>query len=204
MRIGLTGSIAAGKSTVSGRLSELGAHILDADKIAREIVEPGTEGLKKITDAFGTGVLLPDGSLDRKKLAGIVFENETHLAVLNSITHPLVIDTMRKRSESIEQADKTAVVVWDMPLLIECGACSETDAVWLVAADRETRILRVMERDRCTREHALLRMAAQMPQEEKMQYADVVLFNDTTLAELNAAVDRAYGLIAEKTGQTPA
>ncbi|MBQ3201443.1 MAG: dephospho-CoA kinase, partial [Clostridia bacterium] len=98
MRIGLTGSIASGKSTVSKRLLALGAHVLDADRIAREVVEPGTEGLSRIVSAFGKEFLFPDGSLDRKKLAARVFGNDAALGVLNGITHPLVIDTMRSRS----------------------------------------------------------------------------------------------------------
>ncbi|MBE5785246.1 MAG: dephospho-CoA kinase [Clostridiales bacterium] len=192
MRIGLTGSIAAGKSTVSRRLSDLGAHILDADRIAREVVEPGTEGLSCIVSAFGKNMLLPDGSLNRKALANRVFVDEEALKVLNSITHPLVIETMRNRSDALEKADKNAPVIWDMPLLIECGAYREMDAVWLVAAERETRIARVMARDNCTREHALLRMAAQMPQEEKLCYANTVFYNDGSLDALHISVDNAF------------
>ncbi len=198
MRIGLTGSIASGKSTVSKRLLALGAHVLDADRIAREVVEPGTEGLSRIVSAFGKEVLLPDGSLDRKKLAARVFGNDAALGVLNGITHPLVIDTMRSRSDELEKTDQKAVVIWDMPLLIECGAYREMDLVWLVAADREVRIARVMVRDNCTREHALLRMAAQMPQEDKLSYADTVIFNDGSMEELHVQVDRAYQRLFEE------
>ncbi len=192
MRIGLTGSIAAGKSTVSKRLLDLGAHVLDADRIAREVVEPGTEGLLHIVSAFGKEMLSADGRLDRKKLAGRVFGDEAALKTLNAITHPLVLNTMRIRSDLLENSGKQVVVIWDMPLLIECGAYREMDAVWLVAADRDTRIARIMVRDNCTREHAILRMAAQMPQEEKLIYADAVFFNDGSIEELYDAVDRAF------------
>ena len=134
MRIGLTGSIAAGKSTVSKHLCELGAHVLDADLIAREIVEPGTKGLSMLRDAFGEEVITPNGALDRAAMAARVFGDPAALKTLNAITHPLVVARMAELSDLWEAQHPTDVIVWDMALLIECGAWERMDAVWLITA----------------------------------------------------------------------
>ncbi len=192
MLIGLTGSIAAGKSTVAGRLSTLGAYVLDADAVAREVVEPGTDGLARLCAAFGREILSEDGTLDRKRLAGRVFSDPEARGILNGITHPLVVGFMEERAKAWLAKTPGGIAVWDMPLLIECGAWKKVDAVWLVTAEDEARLARMMARDGCTREHALLRMAAQMPQAEKARYADVVIPNDGDEAALLTRVDACY------------
>lgn len=192
MRIGLTGSIAAGKSTVSKHLCELGAHVLDADFIAREIVEPGTKGLSMLRDAFGEEVITPSGALDRAAMAARVFGDPAALKTLNAITHPLVVARMAELSDLWEAQHPTDVIVWDMALLIECGAWERMDAVWLITAPETIRLARVMQRDGCTRTQALARMAAQMPEMEKRRYATEVIVNDSDEAALFQQVDRCY------------
>ena len=192
MRIGLTGSIAAGKSTVSKRLAALGAHVLDADIVAREIVEPGTQGLFLLTEAFGPEILTPGGALNRGALAARVFGDAAALKTLNAITHPLVVARMEELSVEWAAEHPKDVVVWDMALLIECGAWERMDAIWLVTANEETRLARIMARDGCTREHALARMASQMPQGEKLRYASVVISNDGDETALYQQVDACY------------
>lgn len=192
MRIGLTGSIAAGKSTVSKRLCALGAHVLDADLVAREIVEPGTRGLSLLAETFGPEILTPDGALNRAALAARAFGDSDALKTLNAITHPLVVARMAELSDAWQAEHPKGVVVWDMALLIECGAWKRMDAIWLVTAAQETRLARIMARDGCTRAHALARMAAQMPEAEKRRYATVVIPNDGDEMALFQRVDACY------------
>ena len=192
MLIGLTGSIGAGKSTVAARLKALGAYVIDADEIAREVSSYGSEGLTVIVSAFGEGVLQADGTLDRKKLAAIVFAEDEKRLALNAILHPRILNVMRERAAGVLAAEKNAVVVYDMPLLIETGEYMHVGSVWLVIAGDETRIARVMARDACTKEEALRRIAAQMPQEEKRAYAHEIIDNSGNLNALYARVDALY------------
>ena len=192
MLIGLTGSIGAGKSTVAARLKALGAYVIDADEIAREVSSYGSEGLTAIVSGFGEGVLQVNGTLDRKKLAAIVFAEDEKRLALNAILHPRILNAMRERAAGVLAADKNAVVVYDMRLLIETGEYMHVDSVWLVIACDETRIARVMARDACTKEEALRRIAAQMPQEEKRAYAHEIIDNSGDLNALYARVDALY------------
>ena len=147
MRIGLTGGIAAGKSMVSELLAKLGAWILDADAISREVVEPGTEGLKAVAAEFGEKVLLPDGTLDRKALGAEVFGDAKKLERLNGILHPIIKAEMLKRAAEIEEQHPEDIVIFDVPLLIESGWQDVADEVWLVSAPIEQRIRRIAMRD---------------------------------------------------------
>jgi len=192
MLIGLTGSIGSGKTTVAKRLHERGAYVLDADKFAHAETSRGTKGLEEIAAAFGAEVLSPDGSLDRGKLASIVFKNEEKRFLLNAILHPRILNAMRVHAANISQNDKNAVVVYDMPLLIETGEYKKVDRIWLVTADDETRAKRIMARDNCSKEAALSRIAAQMPQAEKLAYADAVIENSDGLNALHERVDALY------------
>ncbi len=192
MLIGLTGSIGAGKSTVAARLRAHGAYVIDADEIAREVSSYGSEGLTAIVSGFGEGVLQVNGTLDRKKLAAIVFAEDEKRLALNAILHPRILNAMRERAVGVLAADKNAVVIYDMPLLIETGEYMHVDSVWLVIASDETRIARVMARDACTKEEALRRIAAQMPQEEKRAYAHEIIDNSGDLNALYARVDALY------------
>ena len=177
MRIGLTGGIAAGKSLVSDTLAELGAWILDADAISREVVEPGTAGLKAVAEEFGEGILHPDGSLNRAALAAEVFADAPKRQRLNSILHPIIKAEMLSRGEAIERQHPDDMIVFDVPLLIESGWQDVAEEVWLVTAPLEQRIKRIALRDGLDREQAVQRIASQMPDEEKAKYANIIINN---------------------------
>jgi dephospho-CoA kinase len=188
LRIGLTGGIGSGKSTASALLAERGAVVVDADRIAREVVEPGTPGLAAVADAFGDGVLRPDGSLDRPALAAIVFTDEDARRRLDGIVHPLV----RARSAEIVGAlAPDAVVVNDVPLLVETGQAGSYDVVLVIEADAETRVARLVQRG-LSEDDARARIAAQATDEQRRAVADVVLDNSGTPGELGAQVDRFW------------
>ncbi len=188
LRIGLTGGIGSGKSTVSSLLAARGAVVVDADVIARAVVEPGTPGLAAVVDAFGTGVLTHEGSLDRPALAAVVFADPDARARLDAIVHPLV----RARSQELAAGlAPDAVVVNDVPLLVETGQARSYDVVLVVEADAETRVARLVQRG-LTASDAKARMAAQATDEERRAVADVVLDNSGTPAELEAQVERFW------------
>lgn len=186
LKIGLTGGIASGKSVVASRLRGLGAVLVDADALAREVVEPGTPGLARVVEAFGADMLSPDGGLDRARLGELVFGDPDSLAVLNGIVHPLV----RERAAAmIDAAPGGAVVVQDIPLLVETGQGSNFHLVLVVDAPDEVRVRRMVEQRKMTEEQARSRMAAQASREDRLAAADVVLDNSGSVEELNAAVD---------------
>ncbi|MFF8636387.1 dephospho-CoA kinase [Streptomyces pilosus] len=181
LTVGLTGGIGAGKSEVSRLLVECGAVLVDADRIAREVVEPGTPGLAAVVDAFGEDVLAADGSLDRPRLGAIVFADADKLAVLNSIVHPLV----GARSRELEEAAaEDAVVVHDVPLLTENGLAPLYDLVIVVDAGPATQLERLVGRRGMSEEDARARMAAQATREQRRAIADIVIDNDVPLDEL--------------------
>ncbi|MGW1067228.1 dephospho-CoA kinase [Streptomyces aureus] len=185
LKVGLTGGIGAGKSEVSRLLVEHGAVLIDADRIAREVVAPGTPGLAAVVDAFGEDVLAPDGSLDRPRLGSIVFADPQRLAVLNSIVHPLV----GHRSRALEEAaPKDAVVVHDVPLLTENGLAALYDLVVVVDARPETQLDRLVRLRGMTEEDARARMAAQASRDERLAIADIVIDNDVPLERLELRV----------------
>jgi dephospho-CoA kinase len=188
LRIGLTGGIGSGKSTVSGLLAARGAVVIDADRIAREVVEPGTPGLAAVVEAFGEQALRPDGSLDRAALAAIVFADPAARGRLDGIVHPLV----RARSAELAAAvPDDAVVVHDVPLLVETGQTASYDVVLVVQADPEVRVRRLVRRG-LSEDDARARIAAQATDEQRRAVADVVLDNDGTEEELAAQVDRFW------------
>ncbi|MFE9766416.1 dephospho-CoA kinase [Streptomyces sp. NPDC005808] len=189
LKVGLTGGIGAGKSEVSRLLVEQGAVLVDADRIAREVVAPGTPGLAAVVDAFGEGVLAPDGSLDRPKLGSIVFADPEKLAVLNSIVHPLV----GARSRELEDAaSEDAVVVHDVPLLAENGLAALYDLVIVVDASPGTQLDRLIRLRGMTEADARARMAAQATREKRLEIADVVIDNDVPLPELERRVREVW------------
>lgn len=189
LSVGLTGGIGAGKSEVSRLLMEHGAVLIDADRIAREVVAPGTPGLAAVVEAFGPDVLAGDGSLDRPKLGSIVFADPDKLAVLNSIVHPLVGARSRELEES---AAEDAVVVHDVPLLAENGLAPLYDLVIVVDAAPETQLDRLVRLRGMTEEDARARMAAQATREKRREIADVVIDNDVPLEELRERVDQVW------------
>ncbi len=193
LRVGLTGGIGAGKSEVSRRLAALGAVVIDADRAAREVVEPGTPGLDRIAAAFGPDVLRPDGSLDRARLAAIVFADGAARARLNAIVHPLVHEWMRAAEAAAVQAGAGApggdglVVVHDVPLLAEGGEgrSAEFDLVIVVDVPPDVQVERLAGQRGMSREQARARMAAQASREARLGVADIVIDNSGSLADLD-------------------
>lgn len=190
---GITGGIATGKSTVSAMLRKRGAVIVDADLLAREVVKPGSEGLEAIRRKFGDAYLHPDGTLNREKLAALVFSDEKAREQLNAITHPLIRQKMDEQVRSALQADPLAVVVMDVPLLIESMVkenLRRVDKVILVYVPEPVQLKRLMRRNGLSREEAESRIRSQMPIEEKRAYADFLIDNSGTLAETEEQVER--------------
>ncbi|MFD0688472.1 dephospho-CoA kinase [Actinomadura fibrosa] len=189
LKVGLTGGIGSGKSEVSARLAERGAVVIDADRIAREVVEPGTPGLAAVVAEFGEDVLLPSGGLDREKVGSIVFADRDRLAALNAIVHPLVGERMQ---ELMDAAPEDAIVVYDVPLLAENGLASMYDAVVVVDAPEETQLDRLTSRRGMAEEDARARMANQASRAERRAIATHVLDNSGTLDDLKAQVDALW------------
>ncbi|NPV89690.1 MAG: dephospho-CoA kinase [Firmicutes bacterium] len=186
--IGLTGGIASGKSTVSQYLRELGAHIIDADIVARQIVEPGEPAWRDIIEYFGPEVKSPDGRIDRVRLGEKVFADPASREALNRMTHPRVHQRTLEMIDEIRRGDPEGVVVLDVPLLIESGMVPMVDEVWLVAVDAETQVDRLVRRDPLNKEQAALRVRSQMSLEEKKRYATRIIDNQGTAEEARAQV----------------
>ena len=188
--VGLTGGIAAGKSTVSATLAELGAEIIDADLIARQVVMPGERAWHKLREHFGPGVFRPDGQVDRERLAEVVFADKAKLTVLNEITHP---DIFARVAERLERShDREVVVVIDAALLIETGLADRVDVVVVVdAGDEEEQVRRLVATGMGERD-ARARVAAQLPAEQRLARADLVVENHGSLDELTARVEEVW------------
>ncbi|MET7684914.1 dephospho-CoA kinase [Streptomyces sp. NPDC005423] len=198
LTVGLTGGIGAGKSEVSRLLVANGAVLIDADRIAREVVAPGTPGLASVVEAFGPDVLAADGSLDRPKLGAVVFADPEKLAALNAIVHPLV----GRRSRELEAAaPEDAVVVHDVPLLAENALAPLYDLVIVVDASPETQLDRLVRLRGMTEEDARARMAAQATREKRLSVADIVIDNDVPLEVLERRVQDIWdGLVRRAHG----
>jgi dephospho-CoA kinase len=192
LRVGLTGGIGSGKSAVAARLAALGAVVLDGDKAARAVVEPGMPGLAQIADAFGPGVLRGDGSLDRAKLAGIVFADDDARATLNAITHPLIHQHLSAAEAAAVSAGGTGtVVVHDIPLLAEGQRASDFDVVVVVDVPAEVQVARLGARG-MAEDQARARMAAQATREQRLAIADIVIDNSGSLEELDRRVGEVW------------
>ena len=189
---GLTGGLATGKSTVSRLFQDCGAVLIDADVLARSVVEPGKPAWRDIVRTYGKDVLRPDRSLNRPALAKIVFRNPAKLKRLNAIVHPRVAREQARLTREIAGKDPHAVILYDAPLLIEAGAHRRMDRIIVVYTDRTTQLARLRKRDHLTRAEALRRIRSQMPLAEKIRLADYVI--DGTLAprQLRHAVARIY------------
>jgi len=192
MNIGLTGGIATGKSTVAKLLTERGANLIDLDKIAREVVEPGQPALHAIAERFGQAVLQPDGSLDRKKLGAVVFSDLEERKALEAITHPAIRAVMKERMTRYEAEEPDRLVVVDVPLLFESKLESYFEQVMVVYVPRETQLRRLIERDALTPEEAEKRLAAQMDIEEKKRRADILIHNTGTPEDTDRQIDRFW------------
>lgn len=190
--VGLTGGIGSGKSEVGRRLAALGAVLVDADAIAREVVAPGTPGLQQIVDEFGESVLGPDGALDRERMAAVVFADDDARQRLNAIVHPLVGAAMVQRTVRAGEHDSNAVVVNDVPLLAEGGLRDRYDVVVVVDVDPEIQLRRLVDVRGMTATHAKARMAVQAAREQRLAVADIVIDNSGDLATLDQRVQEVW------------
>ena len=200
--IGLTGGIASGKSIVSKRLAELGAVVVDADVLAREVVEPGTRGLAEIAAHFGKRVLRADGSLNRAALGAIVFADPAERLALNAITHPAVWARAHELFATAVEHDPNAIIVYDVPLLVEAAEDRDMsfDTVVVVNASSETRIQRLIEQRGMAREEAIHRLNSQATDAERLAIADVVIENDGPLEETLHRVDEFWDQVRGNRG----
>ena len=190
-KIGLTGGIASGKSTVLTYFKDKGIPYIDADIVAREVVEPGTEGLKAIVDTFGSHVLQDDGTLNREALGAIVFHNEEKRQLLNSCLKTHIHNRIMELTSQYEQGN-TPILIYDIPLLIEGEWYTMMDEVWLVYVNEMTQIERLMSRNGYTREDALARINSQMRLDDKRAYADIIVDNNGTPHDLTVQLNTIW------------
>lgn len=190
--VGLTGGIASGKSTVSNKLRDLGAYVIDADLLAREIVRKGQPAWHKIVDYFGVEVLLPSGEINRKLLGNIVFHNSQARHYLNQVTHPAILAKAAEEIHRVKEAGKAPLIVLDAALLIEAKADKLVDQIWLVYCRLATQLERLMARDNLTYEQAMARISSQMPLEEKLRYAHEVINTEGSLRETMEQVEKLW------------
>lgn len=201
--IGLTGGIASGKSTVARMLEEKGALLLDADFIAREVVLPGKPAWREIRDWLGPSITGPGGAIDRARLGKLIFSDPAARQRLNGIVHPRVMETFITRTEEIRRRHPDAVVVYDVPLLIEAKMDRMVDLVVLVYAAEEIQLARLQSRDKLTAAEALSRLRAQMPLAEKRAYADVIIDNSGSLAETRRQLESFWKNLRLRSGNSP-
>jgi dephospho-CoA kinase len=200
LKVGLTGGIGSGKSEVTRRLAALGAYVVDADVLAREVVEPGTPGLAAVAAEFGAEVLRPDGSLDRDRLGAIVFADPAARARLNAIVHPLV---GAATAERFAAAPADAIVVHDVPLLVEVGLAAAYDVVLVVAATPGTQGSRLVRARGMSADEARSRIAAQAPLADKLAVADFVITNDGSLDDLDRQVQAVWLALQDRLRTRP-
>lgn len=197
MVIGLTGGIATGKSTISSILKELGAYIVDADIIARSVVQKGEKAYNEIVQHFGRKILMPNGEINRKKLGHIVFSDSEKLKLLNQITHPEIIGRIKDKVEEYKDVGAKVIVI-DAAILIEVGLDWYCDSIWLVSVDKETQIRRLMERDKFAYSDALNRINSQYANEKKSQFADVIIDNNEPIEEVKKKVKELWNIIIQR------
>ena len=201
LKVGLTGGIGAGKSEVSRRLASYGALVIDADQIAREVVEPGTPGLAQVVGRFGTGVLAPDGTLDRQRLGEIVFGDDELRAKLNSVIHPLVGARLRELEQG---ADADAILVEDVPLIAENDLADFYDMVVVVDVPPRLQEERLVRDRGMTPDQVAVRMAAQASREQRLAIAGIVVDNSGSLAELDREVGELWAELSRRARSSPA
>ncbi|MBA7667564.1 Dephospho-CoA kinase [subsurface metagenome] len=189
--IGLTGGIGSGKSTVSGFLAELGAVIIDADKVGHEALKPDTEVWREVVAAFGRQILTLDGDINREKLGEIVFRNPESLSKLNQIMHPRMYDMVKAQLEGYRKQG-VGVVVLEAPLLIEANWTSLVDEVWVTVASESTVLRRLKEKFGLSEPESLARIHSQLTSEERVKHADVIINTDCALGELKAKVEELW------------
>lgn len=194
MVIGLTGGIACGKSTVSAKLKELGAAVIDADLLARDVVRKGEIAYNKIVRCFGEDILLPRGEIDRKRLGSIVFSDKEKLELLNSITHPEIISRLKEKIRELK-SEGVKVIVVDAAILIEVGLHKYVDSVWVVTVDRETQVKRLINRDKFDYREAENRINSQFTNEVREKYADVIIDNNKPIEEVGKKLEELWNNI---------
>ena len=192
LRVGLTGSIAVGKSFVASVFEELGAHVLDADQTAREVVMPGSLGLKAVVKAFGEEILNADGTLNRKQLGAVVFADESQRQRLNHILHPFIIARQDEILNEWEAKDPHGIGIVDAALMIESGGYKRFDKLIVVHCRPEVQLERLMLRDELSRDEALRRIESQMPQEEKQKFADYLIDTSDGFDLTRAQTENVY------------
>lgn len=202
--VGLTGGVASGKSLVAAELKRLGARIIDADVISREIVEPGQPAYREIASVFGKGVIRLDGTIDRKALGSLVFSDPEKRKILDKITHPRIIEKIGLEIKALRARGGDPLIVVDAALLIEVGLHKEMSKVIVVYADEEKRIQRTINRDRLSEKEARERIDAQMPLPEKLKYADFVIENNGSVEATLKSVKELYGELTGAKGPGPA
>lgn len=190
--IGLTGGIASGKSVVAARLGERGAVVIDADRLAREVVEPGTPALARIAEVFGPDVVAADGTLDRAALGALIFAAPEKREALNAITHPAISDRSHELFAAAGAADPEAIIVYDVPLLVESGRVDEFDRIVVVNASTETRVARMIELRGMTRDEAVHRLNSQATNTERLAIADIVIDANGTLEQTLEQADAVW------------
>ncbi len=196
--VGLTGGLATGKSAVARLFQDCGAVVLDADVLARQLVEPGTPAWRDIVRAFGKQVLSPDRSLDRHALAKIVFRNRAKLKKLNAIVHPRVAREQTRLTREIARKAPDAVILYDAPVLIEAGAHKRMDKIVVVSADQETQIKRLRNRNHLSRTEALRRVRSQLPLAQKVKLADYVIDGTLSFEQTKNEVQGIYAELQQR------
>jgi dephospho-CoA kinase len=190
--IGLTGGIGSGKTTAAAILAELGAAVIDADKVGHAVYAPGTTGWRRVVDAFGTAIIAPDGSVDRKRLGSIVFADQPRLEQLNAIVHPLIAEAIHTQIAERRTADSQTPIVVEAAVLLEANWQTLVDEVWLVVASPSAVIERVENQRGLSRAAIEARIASQLSDTERRSRADVVIDNSGSLAQLRAQLERLW------------
>jgi dephospho-CoA kinase len=199
--VGLTGGIASGKSLVTRVLRDLGAHIIDADKIVHELLGPDQDACREVVGHFGDKIRLPDGSIDRRKLGDIIFNHPEERAWLNQCIHPRVFKAYQTQVHYLRERQPDAIVIMDAALLIETGYHKHMDRLIVVYADQKDQVTRLRERDRFTMEQAIARISSQMPLNEKRKYADYVIENTGTREETELQAQEIFKKLKTEAGR---
>jgi dephospho-CoA kinase len=190
--IGLTGGIGSGKSTVARLLSDLGAEIIDADRVGHSVYAPGTEGWERVVAAFGRDIVAPDGSIDRKRLGALVFADRSQLARLNAIVHPLIGQAIQRHIAVRRRAGSATPIVVEAAVLIEAQWQSLVDEVWLVVARRDTLLARLLAQRNLDRAEIEARIASQLGDDERRRHAQIVIENDGSADELQRQIEKLW------------
>lgn len=201
--IGLTGGIGTGKSTVARILAELGADVIHADAVGHEVYAPNTPGWQRVVDAFGDDIVAPDGKIDRRKLGRIVFSDPNALARLNAIVHPLIRDNVKRRIEARRAAGASAPLVLEAAILLEAKWNAIVDQVWVVVAGLDDVVHRIADERSLSAEDIEKRAAAQMSETERRRYADVVIENNGSPADLRREVEAAWAALDKGSDRKP-